>query len=196
VIQIATGHESGGIDVYLDTKRGTIMVDIVRMGYDDTYDLKEYFDQLKEKYRSFELLRVPGATVFDKDRDEMSRAVSESEAYSQRGVGFGSRVDKQWIRQIYRSHGWPYKFRKNDAMQALEAFERRRDAEWSLEKEEVSKEMAYGQRGVPYGSWIDEQWTSQLYCDQSSHENGDREAAQRAVEEFVEMRMAEENNLE
>lgn len=193
MIQIATGHESGGIDLYLDTKRGTIMVDIVRMGYEGTYDLREYCARLKDEYRSLKLFKVPGNTIFEEDDDELKRDVPRVLAYSQRGVDFGSRVDRQWIRQIYRTHGWPDNFRKNEAMQEIEDFVHQREDEWSQDREEVSEAMAYGQQGIPFGSRIDVQWISQLHLADSGHQDGERDNTRQIIEEFIQRRMAEEN---
>lgn len=116
---IAEGHESGGRELFLDTKHGQIIENMIRMQTLDPQDVESYFDELKQAYRSLKLIPCLGRLTIEADNvDERVQQISEEQVRSQTEE-WGTDLDVQYIRQIYRQHGWPDSFRRDDAMEAV-----------------------------------------------------------------------------
>ena len=62
------GYQTGGRDLYLDTKFGEITEEIIRYGTSNAVPIREYFNKLKEDYRSLKLLPCPGKVTQEVDR--------------------------------------------------------------------------------------------------------------------------------
>lgn len=121
VIYLALGHESGGRDLLLDTQRGEIIEEMIRMGHAGSDDIKVFFADLKEAYRSLKLIPCEGTDTMEawgvEERDEK---ITAEEVNAQTEKCWGTDLDVQYTRQIYREHGWPDAFRKEDAEKALD----------------------------------------------------------------------------
>src|SRR2546421_4530184 len=98
---IAAGYESGGRDMYLDTKTGEMIVEELRCGHDTTRDVKEYFDWLKEQYLSLNMIKLPGEdTIENAQSSDHLGEVDEATVFAQTDDFFCSDLDQQWIKQI------------------------------------------------------------------------------------------------
>lgn len=120
VFFIAWGHESYGRELLLNVKHGEIIEEVIRVDQLGPYDVSSYFDSLKESYRNLKLIPCSGRVTIeaedveervDQIRVEQVRAQTES---------WGTDLDIQYIRQLYRQHGWPQAFRKDDARKAVD----------------------------------------------------------------------------
>ncbi|KFY30595.1 hypothetical protein V493_01810 [Pseudogymnoascus sp. VKM F-4281 (FW-2241)] len=125
VVCLARGHESGGVQLFLDVRRGEMTEDEVRCDTKDAVDVVVFFERFKEKYRSMKLIacadyeiivieeredRVVEAEEAEEDGEEVSTEVmlsQEEEWYTA--------TDVRWVRGLYRRLGWP------DSFQSLEA---------------------------------------------------------------------------
>ncbi|PGH11881.1 hypothetical protein AJ80_06946 [Polytolypa hystricis UAMH7299] len=118
VISIASGHESGGRELFLDVKHGEITEYMVRGDPLDPVDARSYFRDLKEAYRSLELIPCRGMVTMEADAGETADNITEEQVGAQTEE-WGTDMDVQYIRQIYRQHGWPDAFRRDDAEDAV-----------------------------------------------------------------------------
>jgi hypothetical protein len=128
VVFIAWGHESGGRDLMLDVRRGAIIEEEIRIGHVGVWDVRAYFDRMKDAYRTLKLIPWLGDDVVEAwDVDERDDEISIQELLAQNSdYNWLSYLDTQYGRQIYRQHGWPDAFRKDDMEKAVtEAMEQR-----------------------------------------------------------------------
>ena len=122
VIFIARGDESNGRDLLLDVQHGHIL-EAIRCWPVNTDDVRSYFDDMKEDYRRLKLIPCVGhVTIEAAEVDERLDRISEEEIRAQT-EHWGTNLDIQYIRQLYRQHGWPDAFRKDDAQKALDELE-------------------------------------------------------------------------
>lgn len=166
-VYIACGHESGGRDLILNVKDGEITEDIESVDTLSPRDIKEYFQELKEAYRSLRLIPCVGRVTIEADSvEERASHIDEEEVLAQ-SEEWGTNLDKQYIRQVYRQHGWPDAFRREDAEKAVEELtelvrERRNDWEWEVEGEE----------------WLEDDWASQNELGSGSDDEAERSGSE------------------
>lgn len=133
VVIIAEGYESGGRTLFLNVRKGTIVEVEIRCG-DSVWDLREYFEDLKGKYRRLELIPFPGREMIESGAvgvkpGEPARVVSEEEVLAQTDPYVGSTIpDVLYVQQLYRSYGWPDAFRREEALGAVRALIAGREA--------------------------------------------------------------------
>jgi hypothetical protein len=131
VFPLATGYESGGIDLLLDVYGGYVTEDIVRCNILSPEDIEEYFSNLKGKYERLELVPMRG------EQFENLPEIAEDEALVDpvEKMKTGEMTtddgwtddDVKWVKKIYREHGWPGEgYRKEQALAAVERFRRAR----------------------------------------------------------------------
>jgi hypothetical protein len=119
-VYLAFGYESGGRDLLLNVRDGEIVEDVLRMNALAPRDVREYLDELKEAYRSLKLIPCVGrVTIGAEQVPEASGSITEEEFLAQ-GEYWESDLDIQYIRQLYRQHGWPDAFRREDAKAAVD----------------------------------------------------------------------------
>lgn len=120
VFRIAWGHESGGREFFLNVKQGEITDEQIRCNTVGTYDVQEFFDDLKESYRNLRLIPSIGRITIEADRiEEREEKISLEEVKAQTEE-WGSDLDVQYLRQLYREHGWPDAFQKVEAEKAVD----------------------------------------------------------------------------
>jgi hypothetical protein len=120
VVFIAWGHESGGRDLMLDVRRGAIIEEEIRGNHVGVWDVRVYFDRMKEAYRSLQLIPCLDFEMVEAwDEDEPDDEISIEEVLAQTDDWLTD-LDTQYGRQIYRQHGWPDAFRKDDAKKAVD----------------------------------------------------------------------------
>jgi len=118
---IAQGYESGGRDFWLNVQHGEIMEDMIRCDWVGSFDVKGFFDRMKEDYRSLNLIPCLGRTTNDlaSRTPERSDEIDVEEVRAQT-EHWGTDLDVQYVRQIYRKHGWPDAFRRDEATAAID----------------------------------------------------------------------------
>ncbi|SDS74150.1 hypothetical protein [Actinoplanes derwentensis] len=125
VFILAAGYESGGRTVFIDALEGKAVEAEIRGGNENSiWDLKEYFEDLKNKYRNLEIVPIPHAemkviTIADLHRFESDETVSEEEVLMQSDRWWGSDLDIRYTRQLYREFGWPNDFQRDEAFREL-----------------------------------------------------------------------------
>jgi len=120
VFCIAEGRESFGRQLFLDVKHGEITEDMIRAQQLDPDDVGSYFEKLKEGYQSLQLIPCVGRVTIEADSvDERANLISEEEFRAQTEE-WGTDLDIQYLRQLYRQHGWPDAFRHEDAKKAVD----------------------------------------------------------------------------
>jgi len=141
VVQIASGHESGGRDFFLNTHAGEICEEVIRCDGLGPYDVRDWMRDMKEAYRSLALVPCVGRVTIEADRvPERGDEIAEAEVRAQ-DERWGTNLDVQYVRQVYRRHGWPDAFRREEAMAVIDGLvedmrETRgnweEEAEWNL----------------------------------------------------------------
>lgn len=135
LLVIASGYESGGREFILDVLHGEIIEDIIRYDTCAPVDVKEFLEDLKSKFRSLELIPCPGReTLITAAEPEKEAAISEDQVRAQT-EDWGTDLDLQFVRKIYRQYGWPHDFRRAEAIGFIEQFmaqDEERRGEWEL----------------------------------------------------------------
>ncbi|SMR48552.1 unnamed protein product [Zymoseptoria tritici ST99CH_1E4] len=84
----------------------------------------------KEKYRSLEILVCPGREVWlattskaheVSAREERGGPITEKEVRAQE-EDWGTELDELFVKLMWRQYGWPEAFRREEAVEAMEAF--------------------------------------------------------------------------
>lgn len=122
MLVIASGYQSGGCESGLELLHGEIMEDVVRYDTCAPVDIKEFLEDLKNRYRSLELIPCPGhETQVTTAEPDMAVAISEEQVRAQI-EHWGTDFDWQFVRQVYRQYGWPHDFRWAEATDFIERF--------------------------------------------------------------------------
>ncbi|KAI1082819.1 hypothetical protein F5B20DRAFT_485852 [Whalleya microplaca] len=125
-VALGNGHESGGRDILLDTKRGEVIEEQIAYQRNCEADVREYFADLKRQYEQLKLIPIPGYEIAENIAEV--EGVPDLRRQDDDNRFFPSDVEVQYIRHIYRSHGWPTpEFRKEEALDAIRKFIRERD---------------------------------------------------------------------
>ncbi|GAB1313209.1 hypothetical protein MFIFM68171_03419 [Madurella fahalii] len=103
-----------GQDLLLDVRKGQIIEEQIRCGLVVEFDVKEWFEKMKESYRSPKLIPCLGYETLEvgyvKERPASEGEISEEEIRAQEDDT--TDLDVQYIRQVYHRHGWPENFRR------------------------------------------------------------------------------------
>ncbi|OAQ63637.1 hypothetical protein VFPPC_09706 [Pochonia chlamydosporia 170] len=139
IVYLAFGHESGGRELLLNVRDGEIIEDVLETDTLSPCDVRRYLNKLKLAYRSLKLIPCVGRITIEADKvPETVRKITEEEVLAQ-SVNWGTALDVQYVRQLYREHGWPEAFRREDAKAAVDSLMglvmERRDDEWEMEDE-------------------------------------------------------------
>ena len=135
LLYIAAGYESGGREFILDVLHGEMTEDEIRCGTCGPVDVKAFFEGHKEDLRSLRLIPCPGRETAEAARvPESTRSISEEEVEAQ-SERWGTDLDWQFVRQVYRNYGWPHAFQHREATAFIDNFmarhQDRRDV-WEL----------------------------------------------------------------
>ncbi|KAF5648486.1 uncharacterized protein FTJAE_1319 [Fusarium tjaetaba] len=120
VVCIAVGHESFSRELWLNVKDCEIFEDFHAGDMLDAVPVEEFFDDLKERYQSLKL--IPGKrriTIEAENVPERDGRITEEEVTDQTEE-WGTDLDIQYVRQIYRDHGWPGSFDLQTASEAID----------------------------------------------------------------------------
>jgi hypothetical protein len=141
LLVIAWGYESGGINLILDVVHGQITQDIIGVDVESPEDVQEYFDKKKTAFRAMKLIGCPGRETWLSDhvgpsdapiRQDRSEPITEEEVRAQ-SKKWGTDLDREYVKQVWKQHGWPDAFRREEAVKSIEsfmAFDRDRRYEW------------------------------------------------------------------
>ncbi|MEV2194813.1 hypothetical protein AB0I02_28115 [Streptomyces phaeochromogenes] len=132
----AQGFESGGRTIFLDVLEGKVLEVEIRC---DAFheDLKKYFEDLKEKYRTLELIPCPDQEMIEASAwrvppEKPGEVFSEEEVLMQTVESWGTHLDIQYTRQLYRAYGWPDAFRRDEAFREIKELIEKRNAQYRL----------------------------------------------------------------
>lgn len=121
VVCIAAGHETHGRELFLNVKDGEITEDAVLSAQLDAVDIQLYFQSLQDAYRDLKLIPCPGRITIEAwDVVEREGIICEDQVRTQPQV-WGTNLDVQYVRQVYRANGWPHAFQKANAVRAIES---------------------------------------------------------------------------
>ncbi|KAH7145462.1 hypothetical protein B0J13DRAFT_501166 [Dactylonectria estremocensis] len=115
---IAEGSGYGGHHLFLNARDGEIIQDTVGVNQ-ESYPVEEYFDTLMKQYRNLELIPCPGRVTLEASNVDKRDIVSLEEVCNQMEY-WPTDLDIQYVRQLYRQHGWPGAFRKDEATKAID----------------------------------------------------------------------------
>ncbi|GAB3444952.1 hypothetical protein GCM10027570_14700 [Streptomonospora sediminis] len=121
VFVFAEGFESGGVTLFIDVREGRAVEERIRCD-GSGYDIKEYFEGVKEKYRNLGLIPCPGWGMLVDDSvgaGKPGEVLSEEEVLMQTAPIWGTDLDLQYTRQLYRAFGWPDNFRRDEAFREI-----------------------------------------------------------------------------
>ncbi|CCT67848.1 uncharacterized protein FFUJ_14584 [Fusarium fujikuroi IMI 58289] len=120
VVCIAVGHESLSRELWLNVKDCEIFEDFLAGDMLDVIPVEQFFDYLKEQYETLKL--IPGrrqVTIEVEKVPEHGGRITEEEVTNQTEE-WGTDLDVQYVRQIYRDHGWPGSFDMETAPEAID----------------------------------------------------------------------------
>ncbi|KAL4721846.1 hypothetical protein ACLX1H_011340 [Fusarium chlamydosporum] len=120
VICIAQGYESYGRDLWLLVKDGEIVEYMVRADTLSSVTVEEYFAKMKEQYETLQLIPGKGRVTIEAEHvPEREERISVEEVNGQTEE-WHTDLDVQYLRQIYRDHGWPHSFDSKAAFKAVD----------------------------------------------------------------------------
>lgn len=124
LLVFAGGYESGGHTFILDVLHGEITADIIRYETREPAGVEAFFDSLSDDFEQLRLIPCPGRETKEAGNvPERSEEISEDEVRSQTEKWYpGTDLDWQFVRQVYRNHGWPDDFRRQEAVSFIEDF--------------------------------------------------------------------------
>lgn len=153
-VVIASGYESGGIDLLLDTKTGEIFEEIIRVDRGENLPVGEYFELKMKQCRELEQVFAPGEDPywggFGKKVPYDSQTVEKAGEPSQPDEDFCLEDDRDlnWVRHLYRKFGWPgQRWRKEEGLKAITEYVDRRHAEAEERHQEVERRKREAERG-------------------------------------------------
>ncbi|KAJ4011757.1 hypothetical protein NW752_004159 [Fusarium irregulare] len=138
---LALGHETWSRHIWFNARDGEIIEEAHREGDPEPVDLKEYLEALKQAYISLDLIPCRGRLtieVIDVNELPEGQRVTEGEVIAQDDE-WGTDLDIQFIRQLYRDCGWPNVFRREEAFDAVDILMDKikdRRGEWEVERED------------------------------------------------------------
>lgn len=133
LLVIAGGYESGGRTFVLDVLRGEIIEEIIRCNDCDPVDVKEFFEDLENRFRSLELIPCPGRETRRAAAVPANAVAISDEEVRAQTEEWGTDLDLQFVRQVYQRYGWPDDFRRIEAVGFIEEFmaqDKERRDEW------------------------------------------------------------------
>jgi hypothetical protein len=120
VFPLALGRETWGKHIWLNVRDGEITVEDCKVQDGPQVDLKEFFSGLKQAYITMQLVPCRGRITIEAHRvEEKGQVITEQEVIAQEKA-WGTHLDIQYIRQLYRSYGWPQAFSRDKAFDAVD----------------------------------------------------------------------------
>ncbi|EXA43030.1 hypothetical protein FOVG_08063 [Fusarium oxysporum f. sp. pisi HDV247] len=120
VVCIAVGHESFSRELWLNVKDCDIFEDFHAGDMLNAVPVEVFFENMKEQYKTLKL--IPGRrriTIEAEKVPEHDGRITEKEVTGQTEE-WGTDLNIQYARQIYRDHGWPGSFDLETASEAID----------------------------------------------------------------------------
>lgn len=119
VVCLTQGFESFGRELWLIVKDCEMIEDMIEGDMLTAVPIETFFNNLKEQYRALKLIPAQGRITIEAGKTpERESRISEEEVNAQTET-WRTNLDVQYVRQIYRQHGWPDAFRKEEAFKAI-----------------------------------------------------------------------------
>lgn len=140
VICIASGFESFGRMLFLDVQSGMITEELIRADILPPQDIQDYFNELKDTYRSLKIIPCVGRITIKAnrvpERNHSLDVITQDQVCAQEEE-WGTELDIHYVRQLYRQYGWPDDFRRDEARMVLdELMSRIEEKRWVWEPED------------------------------------------------------------
>ncbi|KAK3182543.1 hypothetical protein K4F52_006183 [Lecanicillium sp. MT-2017a] len=127
-ILLAKGHETGGVNLVLDTRRGIIIEDVIGINLNHR-DIEDYLGGLCDKFRSLQFIpSSKGRVTFDANGlADTAKRITEQDLVDQyiedkeNIVDWGTDLELQLVQQVYREYRWPHGFQKEPAFAVIDA---------------------------------------------------------------------------
>jgi hypothetical protein len=125
MIVLASGYESGGLNLILDVFKGEIHEDQIRAsGLTGHAPVEDYFGDLKSKLERLEIVPIPGYGRREGDFWEGATAIPV-DVFGE-SVTFDENEDVRECQKIYKSFAWPGEaYRKEEAVAAIQTYMKR-----------------------------------------------------------------------
>lgn len=152
---IASGYESGGVDLMLDTRTGEIFEEIIRVGPGENLPVRDYFEFKMKQCRELKTVFAPGEDAhwggFGNEEGAYDAAaveqVGEPSCPDEYFALEGQIQDLRWVCHLYRKFGWPGEgWRKDDGLRAIAGYVERRNVEADRRREEVERRKREAER--------------------------------------------------
>lgn len=118
MVPLAAGRGNGGSEFFLNIVDGEINEIILSSSTPGPIPLKIWIDEMQDAYSRLHLIPCPGRVTMDcrdvPERDERDGRITEDQ-FREQTEDWPTELDVQYVRQVYRDHGWPHAFRRDDA---------------------------------------------------------------------------------
>ncbi|SPJ71633.1 uncharacterized protein FTOL_01361 [Fusarium torulosum] len=120
VVGFSRARANGSL-FYLLVKDCEVIEDLIEgSGAQSSIPVEEFFENLKERYQTLKLIPARERETIDAERiPEIERRIMEEEVHAQ-AEDWETELDIQYIRQVYRDHGWPNSFRLEEASKVID----------------------------------------------------------------------------
>ncbi|RGP66169.1 hypothetical protein FSPOR_6789 [Fusarium sporotrichioides] len=122
VVCIAEGYGTFGRRLWLLVKDCEIIEELHKADMCGVVRVEDFFSNLREQYENLKL--IPGErriTIEAENVPERKQRITEDEVNSQTEE-WGTDLDIQYVRQIYRDYGWPHSFNMEAAFRAVDTW--------------------------------------------------------------------------
>lgn len=114
------GYGAGGKVMYLNVWDGEVSEANLLTDMGEPVEIRSYFGKLREYFESLRLIPCYNRIVIKAENvPEHTGVISEGQVVAQ-PEEWGTELDIQYIRQLYRGFGWPSAFRKDATIQAVD----------------------------------------------------------------------------
>ncbi|RGP69390.1 hypothetical protein FLONG3_7786 [Fusarium longipes] len=119
VVCIAEGYGTAGRVLWLLVKDGEIIEHLNKVDLMSAVTVEDFFSNLGKEYENLKLIPGEGRITIEAENvPKRKRRITEDEVNSQTEE-WGTELDIQYVRQIYRDHGWPHSFNFEAASRAI-----------------------------------------------------------------------------
>ncbi|KAI1069962.1 hypothetical protein LB507_007890 [Fusarium sp. FIESC RH6] len=119
VVCIAEGYGTGGRVLWLLVKDCEIIEHINKADMMSEVKVEDFFSNLRDWYENLKLIPGKGRVTIEAEKvPEREQRITEDEVNSQT-ERWGTDLDIQYVRKIYRDHGWPHSFNFEAASRAV-----------------------------------------------------------------------------
>ncbi|GKU11787.1 hypothetical protein FLAG1_12144 [Fusarium langsethiae] len=122
VVCIAEGYGTGGRGLWLLVKDCEIIEELSEVDVMSAVPVEDFFSNLREQYENLKL--IPGErriTIEAENVPERKQRITEDEVNGQTEE-WGTDLDIQYVRQIYRDYGWPHSFDMEAASRVVDTW--------------------------------------------------------------------------